>query len=111
MIDKLNKAIQLAIENPNLEVKVMVDSEIAPNTDYPYWLGTIKEVAITIYWEGEDDMLIGEENIKDRLEDWLRNDVDMDIDEENIKEEINHQYLEMLASGEVRQAIIMFITF
>lgn len=111
MIDKLEEAVRLAKANPDLEIKIMVDNNIAPNNDYQYWHGIIKDVTKNVYWEGMDDYLIGEEAIKDRLEEWLRNDVDLDIAEGEIAPEVAHQYQEMLTSGEVRHAIFIYVTY
>ncbi len=98
MIDKLKEAIRLADEYPDLEIKVMVNHSVVPNDDYAYWHGLIGDVKKDTYWEGEDDYIIGEDNIKSHIEAMLKSDVDLDIADEQVTNEVNKLY-EIMTEG------------
>ena len=102
MNDKLKELMKLVADNPEMEVKFMVSTEIVCDNDRQWWIASeIEKVEKDEYWIYKYDVFIGDYEIKNGLENKL--------DEDDSSEDLHEYYLELKKSGEIKEAIICYL--
>lgn len=105
----IKQLIKLSEENPELEIKVEVDSYCCPSEDFRYWLADFEKSKIDDYWEADDATVIGECEILDHIR-YKYNDLDCFPDDDEEQEKfIQDCYNELEAKGEIKKAIFVNI--
>jgi hypothetical protein len=94
MDKQIENLIELAKENPTLEIKLMVNYEVCAGDDCTYWMAGISSIEKTNYWNHNERVYIGEDEIKDEM------------DCQEISEE---EYAIMLKDGTIKEAIIVYV--
>jgi hypothetical protein len=109
MDKNIERLIELAKENPTLEIVHMVDYEVCASDECTYWMCHILSVKKGVYWYSDDRVYIGEEEIKDEMacqEIGYPDETDDDAELERITDS---EYNKRLASGEIVEAIIIYL--
>jgi hypothetical protein len=111
MNKKIKELIKLSIENPDLEIKIMVNEEVVPGDDHTYWMAEISKIEKEVYWIKDDQVFIGDDDICDYIAlDYVDNGnldkEDRSIDEDNF---IDRRYTELKVAGEIEDAIIVYV--
>ena len=104
MIDKL---IELKKENPELPIKIMVDYEVFGG-DYGYWEGKIFKIDIDFYCVLGDRIYLGEDEIREELEEMFIDD-NTNMSDEDFAVLIDKKWNEKIDKNEVQKAIIVYI--
>lgn len=111
--EKIKELVKLSEENPELEIMFMTNHEVLGD-DWGYWLGHISKVSKDDVWTNpnNDRMYWDSDSIEDEIfysiED---NSVDYpeDMSNEAIDTEVKRLYKEYKESGEIKEAIVVFI--
>jgi hypothetical protein len=108
MNEKLQELIKLSNENPELEIRVAVDSELyAGEEDYSWYLGRISAVEIVDIYTAEECIYL-DEQIEDELEYEYSNNIEIPGGCE-VEEYVSVRTAELKESGEIRKAIVIKI--
>jgi hypothetical protein len=95
MDDKIKELVKLSEENPEMEIFFMVDNEVVAGDDFGYWRGELENVKKEIYWNyKEENIIIGEAAIEERMQ---YDDLE------------DSEYESLKSSGEIKEAIIIYI--
>lgn len=105
MEKKLRELLDLVKENPDLPVKFMTACEVVGD-DYGYWMGSIEQIKKTIYTSINERLYFDEDDIKEELCETIDDSV---TDEEEIEKLLDIKFKEMEKSGEIEEAIIVYI--
>lgn len=102
MNEKIKELIKLSEENPYLKIISMVDTEVCGGDDYSHWVGNIESVKKDIYWQDDDNLLVGKSRIADKL------DLEY-IGDDSSEEYVNKRFEELKKNKEIKEAIFIFI--
>jgi hypothetical protein len=110
MNEEIKELIKLSTENPELEILTMVAYEVCAGDDHPYWMGEIEIVKKDVYLLINETVYIGKEDILNHVQDNL----EFRPEYENLSDEefdimVNKEYDRLLQSGEIKEAIIVYI--
>lgn len=101
--DFLKQISSLHEENPNYEIHFFVNNETI-SEEYNYTIQEIQSVETDVVHNFEGLLCVGEENIKEELENNFNfDDLDFDCTDEKLEEEINKIYNNL----ELQKAIIV----
>jgi hypothetical protein len=102
MNDKIKELIKLSEENPEMEIKIMVNQDVVAGDDFAYWMAEIENISKDIYWVKDEHVIIGENEISDEL------DLEAD-DVETAEDYIDKRFKELKESKDIKEAIIVYI--
>ena len=106
MIDEL---IRIKNENPELEILTMTHYEVVCE-DWGYWRGEISEVKKDIYFQDDEKMYFGADGIYEQLSDSASLEPEFeDMDDDDFKIMIENEIELKKQSGEIKEAIIIYI--
>ena len=103
----IQKLIQLVQENPELEIKTMVDTEIFSGDEYPYREGSFTKVEKTEYWVKDERVFIGKYEIEEEIENLI--DEDSEISNESLEISIENKYKELKENNDIKDVIVVYV--
>ena len=109
MDKKIERLIELAKENPTLEIVHMVDYEVCASDECTYWMCHITGVQKDVYWMSDERIYIGEDRIKDEMAGQEIGYSDETDDDDELERITDSEYNKRLASGEIVEAIIIYL--
>ncbi len=76
----MNDLLKLIQENPNLEIKAMVNTECVGGDDYSWWLAEFGSAKIDYYWDSEkyERVFIKSEDEEYLIDEWFDKNVEED---------------------------------
>lgn len=113
---KVNKHIEtlikLAQENPDMQIRIMVDSDVCEDDTYSYWLAKIISVNKDILWMDGTHAVIGEEEIKDRLGERIDSTPGSEkLTYEEYTKKVDEEFDRLKSNNELKETIIMYVGF
>ncbi len=101
MNEDIKKIIKLSNENPDLEIKFMVDYEVVGGDDFRYWAGLLHNIEKDEYFfddeHGDEKIYIGKEQINKKIRDG--------VDCFHLEDE----YKRFKEEGKIAEAIFVYI--
>jgi hypothetical protein len=110
MDNKNNKElIEVVKNNPDLPIIPATHYEVVAE-DWGYWCGEIREVKVDYYYLAEEMWYAGVDEIRDQLQTEHENDQECELmSDEEFDIFIDNKFDELVESGKVKKAIIMYI--
>jgi hypothetical protein len=108
--EKIKELVKLSAENPELDIIPMAASELCADDDHQYWMGSIGRIQKDIFWHNEETVYVGEDKISDQIRYNFENDADFeDMPDDEFNLMIEKEIENRQASGEIKEAIIVYI--
>jgi hypothetical protein len=111
MNEHIEKLIQLAKENPELQIRMIVNSYLGVDADsYKWWMGKIEKIEIDIYWFLPKCFYIGKDEIIDQINCNMEDEPEFeDLYDEEYDKILQKEFDRLKNSGEIKKAILVFI--
>lgn len=110
MNEHIKNLIQLCKDNPDLKIKVIVDSDVVTDPDeYQSWMGEIERVEKDIYWMPEG-FYIGEDDIIEQISYDMENEPEYaNISDKEYKNILQKEFARLKECDEIKEAILIYI--
>lgn len=69
--ENIKNLMKLVQDNPELEIKPMVDSEIVSDSGCSYWLGGWGDAVIDEYWVSDEKIYFKRNDLEELIEDFI----------------------------------------
>jgi hypothetical protein len=69
--ENIKNLLQLIKENPELEIKPMVDSDVIADDCYSYWSGSWGESKLDEYWVSDERIYFKENDFEDLVQEFI----------------------------------------
>jgi len=100
MNNKIKELVRLAEENPGMEIKAAVESDVCPDDSFAYWIAEFTKAEKAEYFLDDEKIYIG----IDKIEEYLYYEYD-DYSDAKIKDEIECMRMAKI----IREAIFVYI--
>lgn len=101
--------IDLVKENPELPIMPATHHEVVCSDEHNYWLGEIEKVVVDYFYLAEEFWYVGKENIMEYLSKECNNSTKKLISKDDFDLAMDIKFDELLESGEIKKAIIIYI--
>lgn len=108
MNDELKKLLKLIEENPNLEVKFAVDSDLA-NDEFSYTLADIRNIEKEFLYIDDEKVFIGKDEILDYFRD--EDEFNLSILDNQFEIFIKDKYSKLIKEEKIKETIIVYIGY
>jgi len=109
MNKKIEELIKLTKENPDMEITVMVETEVCHDNSFAYWRGIIARIEIDTIWQPDETTFIGDEEITDEIYNNICDDLPDDLTDDERQRFIEKEYKDYVKKGEIKKHIIIYI--
>lgn len=108
MNEELKKFLELIKENPNLEIKFAVDSDLA-NDEFSYTLADIRNIEKELLFIDDGKSFIG----KDEILDYLRseNEFNSSILDDQFETFIEDKYNKLIKEEKIKETVIVYVGY
>ena len=105
--ENIKNLLQLIKENPGIEIKPMIDSEVIADDCFSYWCGSWGKAKLDEYWVSDERIYFKENDFEDLVQEFVDNNYE---DYTSLTdEELEKVAKEKVNNYEWKKAILIYI--